>query len=234
MKLSNLVVESFIQKFEETDNFCGFTLPFVFPNGSPAVIHAQRHHADDLHLSDYGMNLESLINSINNERFDALSKVQEIIRPFESLQLFNGAIVSETNASDLMFVLLDYSDVLKAMVDYKYSPRVSHVEDILIKIRQVLDKQYQHLQISPEILGRSGNKYKFNFGSDNTMIDFTTAKTDRTNKLLRKYVDTQHSNPDLNFTVIIDDLESDHYKSEQTILSDFARVQLLSRYISAT
>lgn len=233
MKLSNLIIDSYIQKFSESDNFCGFTLPFVFADGSPAIIHAHRFHADDVQLNDYGLNMESMVKSINNEKFDAEAKIQDLIRPFDTIRFEKGSIISSTNPDELMFALMDFSDLLKAMVEYKYSPRVNHIDEILHKIQVVLEKKYNHLKTSPELFGRSGNKYKFDFGSDNNLIDFTTAKTEKTNKLLRKFIDTQNSNPDLSFTVIIDDLENDRYKSEESILGDFAKVQHLSRYVAA-
>ncbi|WP_404798932.1 DUF1829 domain-containing protein [Acinetobacter thermotolerans] len=82
--------------------------------------------------------------------------------------------------------------------------------------------------MNPEIQGRSGGKYKFNFGSNNQLIDFSEVNKRKTNELLRKYVDTQNLNNDLNFMVILNDLENDKYKSEQSILAEYAVVKPLT------
>lgn len=233
MRLSDMITESFIQKFTDSDNFCGFTLPFVFPNGSPAVIHAHKEPNNDIILSDYGQNISFLYDSIGKTDFNSIEKVKEFVQPYENISVKNNAIHAIATPSDLDFTILDYIEVVKKMVEYHQKIKSGKVDEILENIRIVLEQKYQHIDINPRATGRSGGHYKFNFGLNNLMIDFTTANKDKTNNLLRKFIDTKNRNHDLEFSVIIDDLESDRYKSEQNILSEYATVQKLSSYIAA-
>ena len=114
------------------------------------------------------------------------------------------------------------------MIEFHPKQKSDHVEKILDQLRVILEKNYNHLNINPEIQGRSGGKYKFNFGTENQLIDFSEVNKRRTNDLLRKYVDTQNFNSDLSFMVILDDLENDKYKSEQSILAEYAVVKPLT------
>lgn len=233
MKLSDMIVESFIQKFTDSDNFCGFTLPFIFSNGSPAVIHAHKEPNGNILLSDYGQNISFLYDSIGKTNFDAVEKAKEFIQPYEKICVKNRAINASTTPDDLDFTMLDYLEVVKKMVEYHPKVKNNKIDDILESIRAVLEKKYQHVDINPGAIGRSGGKYNFNFGHDNLMIDFTIASKEKTNYLLRKFIDTKNLNHELEFSVIIDDLENDRYKSEQNILSEYAIVQKLSAYIAA-
>lgn len=231
MKLSNLVIDSFIQKFSESDNFCGFTLPFIFANGSPAVVHAQYDTKGKILLSDYGSNIDNFANSIASIDFNAEEKVKELVKPYRQLFVKDGALQAETYKEELDFVLIDYAEVIKCMIDYKYKEKSHHLDSILATIKAKLEQKYPDLMVNPEMCGRSGSKYKFNFGTDHLMIDFAEANKDKTNRLLRKYVDTQNFNHDLKFSVILDDLDNDRYKTEQSILSDYARIEKLSSFL---
>ncbi|WP_151837088.1 hypothetical protein [Acinetobacter johnsonii] len=228
MKLSNLIVDSFIQKFSEKENFCAFSLPYVFRNGSPAILNAFKHPNGDIELTDNGLNLQAFSESISRVDFDVVAKAREFTLNYPNIHVRDGALLSITSEDDLTFDLLDYSDVLKKMIEFHPKQKSDHVEKILDQLRVILEKNYNHLNINPEIQGRSGGKYKFNFGTENQLIDFSEVNKRRTNDLLRKYVDTQNFNSDLSFMVILDDLENDKYKSEQSILAEYAVVKPLT------
>ncbi|MDC4867352.1 hypothetical protein NQ914_09255, partial [Acinetobacter baumannii] len=107
------------------------------------------------------------------------------------------------------------------------------IDKILDSIREVLEKRFQSIEVSPKLIGRSGEKYGFNFSHDNTFIDYIQADKSKTNTQLRKMIDTQNLNRDVIFNIIIDDLENDKYKSEQMILSEYAVVQRLSKFLQS-
>lgn len=233
MKLSNLIVDSFIQKFSEKENFCAFSLPFVFKNGSPAILNAFRHPNGTLELTDNGLNIQAFANSVGVVDFNAIEKAREFTSNFPNIQVLDQALITMTTDEDLTFDLLDYNDVIRMMIEFQPKPKSDHVTKILDQLRVILEKRFSNLEVSPEVEGRSGGKYKFNFGSNNHMIDFARVDKRKTNDLLRKYVDTQNHNRDLDFMVILDDLENDKYKSEQVVLADFAVVKPLSQMLYA-
>ena len=105
-------------------------------------------------------------------------------------------------------------------------------DEILDSIRNILEKKFSSLEVNPKLIGRSGEKYPFNFSHNNTFIDYIQADKSKTNNQLRKMIDTQYLNDKVVFNIIIDDLESDKYKSEQVILSDYAVVQPLSKFLA--
>ncbi|MDC4869160.1 hypothetical protein NQ914_18615, partial [Acinetobacter baumannii] len=74
--LSDTVLNAFIQKFSEQENSCGFTLPLVFSNGSPAVVYAHKDTRDNIILNDYGLNIRHFEESICIDDFDAIDKVK--------------------------------------------------------------------------------------------------------------------------------------------------------------
>lgn len=233
MKLSNLIVDSFIQKFSEQENFCAFSLPFIFKNGSPAILNAFRHPNGTIELTDNGLNIQAFDDSIGIAGFNVVEKAREFTSNFPNIHILDQALTATTTEEDLTFDLLDYSDVIRMMIEFQPKPKSDHVSKILDQLRIVLEKRFDNLEVSPEVQGRSGGKYKFNFGSNNHMIDFAKVDKRRTNDLLRKYVDTQNHNSDLDFMVILDDLENDKYKSEQVVLADFALVKPLSQMLHA-
>lgn len=228
MKLSRLIVDSFIQKFSEQENFCAFSLPLIFKNGSPAILNAFRHPNGTIELTDNGLNSKSFADSIGVCDFNVSEKIREFTSSYPNISLLDGALVSRTSEDELTFDLLDYSDVIRMMTEYQPKPKSDHVTKILDQLRVILEKSFANLEVSPEVQGRSGGKYKFSFGSANHMIDFARVDKRKTNDLLRKYVDTQNYDNSLDFMVILDDLENDKYKSEQLVLSDFAIVRPLS------
>ncbi|MGQ1456237.1 hypothetical protein ACT4ZD_03735 [Acinetobacter baumannii] len=231
MKLSNLIVDSFIQKFSEQENFCAFSLPFIFKNGSPAILNAFRHPNGSIELTDNGINIQSFSQSIALTDFDVINKAREFASNFENIHIRDNALVSITNETNLAFDLMDYNDVIKMMIEFQPKQKSDQIDKILDQLRIILEKRFDHLKINPEVQGRSGGKYKFSFGSDNHMIDFSRVDKRKTNDLLRKYVDTQNLNNKLDFLVILDDLESDKYKSERSVLADFATVKPLSEML---
>ncbi|MEX5380563.1 hypothetical protein [Acinetobacter towneri] len=233
MKLSNLIVDSFIQKFSEKENFCAFSLPFVFKNGSPAILNAFRHPNGTIELTDNGLNIQAFANSVGVVDFNAIEKAREFTSNFPNIQVLDQALITMTTDEDLTFDLLDYNDVIRMMIEFQPKPKSDHVTKILDQLRVILEKRFSNLEVSPEVEGRSGGKYKFNFGSNNHMIDFARVDKRKTNDLLRKYIDTQNNNRDLDFMVILDDLENDKYKSEQVVLADFAVVKPLSQMLYA-
>lgn len=233
MKLSNLIVDSFIQKFSEKENFCAFSLPFVFKNGSPAFLNAFRHPNGTIELTDNGLNIQAFANSVGVVDFNAIEKAREFTSNFPNIQVLDQALITMTTDEDLTFDLLDYNDVIRMMIEFQPKPKSDHVTKILDQLRVILEKRFSNLEVSPEVEGRSGGKYKFNFGSNNHMIDFARVDKRKTNDLLRKYIDTQNNNRDLDFMVILDDLENDKYKSEQVVLADFAVVKPLSQMLYA-
>ncbi|WP_347473553.1 hypothetical protein ABEF86_16810 (plasmid) [Acinetobacter thermotolerans] len=228
MNLSNLIVDSFIQKFSEKENFCAFNLPYIFKNGTPAILNAFKHPNGEIELTDNGLNLQAFAESVGRVDFDIISKAREFTQHYPNILIRDGALLSMTTEEDLTFDLLDYGEVLRKMIEYQPKQRSEHVEQILNQLRTILEKSFKHLDINPEIQGRSGGKYKFNFGSNNQLIDFSEVNKRKTNELLRKYVDTQNLNNDLNFMVILNDLENDKYKSEQSILAEYAVVKPLT------
>ena len=233
MKLSNLIVDSFIQKFSEKENFCAFSLPFFFKNGSPAILNAFRHPNGTIELTDNGLNIQAFANSVGVVDFNAIEKAREFTSNFPNIQVLDQALITMTTDEDLTFDLLDYNDVIRMMIEFQPKPKSDHVTKILDQLRVILEKRFSNLEVSPEVEGRSGGKYKFNFGSNNHMIDFARVDKRKTNDLLRKYIDTQNNNRDLDFMVILDDLENDKYKSEQVVLADFAVVKPLSQMLYA-
>lgn len=233
MKLSNLIVDSFIQKFSEQENFCAFSLPFVFKNGSPAILNAFRHPNGAIELTDNGLNIQAFADSIGFSNFDVIEKAREFTSSYSNIHILDQALTVITNENELTFDLLDYNDVIKMMIEFEPKPKSDHATKILDQLRIILEKRFSNLEMSPEVQGRSGGKYKFNFGSNNHLIDFARVDKRKTNDLLRKYVDTHNYNSDLDFMVILDDLENDKYKSEQAVLADFALVKPLSQMLHA-
>lgn len=231
MKLSNLIVDSFIQKFSEQENFCAFSLPFIFKNGTPAILNAFRHPNGIIELTDNGLNIQSFSESIGSADFNVIEKAREFASGFKNIHILDQALTATTTEDELTFDLLDYSDVIKMMIEFQPKPKSDHVTKILDQLRIILERRFGNLEVSPEVQGRSGGKYKFNFGSNNHMIDFARVDKRRTNDLLRKYVDTQNHDNRLDFMVILDDLENDKYKSEQAVLADFALVKPLSQML---
>ncbi|MFW1968138.1 MULTISPECIES: hypothetical protein [Acinetobacter] len=232
MNLSSLIIDSYIQKFYETENFCSFSLPHIFKNGTPAILNASRRPNGNIELTDNGMNIQAFSDSIIFNDFNAIDKVKEFTQEFKNIQVVDQALVGISNDSDLIFDLLDYSDILRKMIDFNPKHKSNNIDVLLSKLRIILEKEYASLEVNPRILGRSGEKYKFSFGSENKLIDFSEVNKNKTNHLLRKYIDTQTLNSELKFMVILDDLENDKYKSEQRILSDFAQVKPLSKILS--
>lgn len=228
MNLSNLIIDSFIQKFSDEGNFCAFSLPLVFKNGSPAILNAIRHPNGNIELTDNGLNIQSFRDTIGLYQFDAIGKVREFASDFENISIIDQSLISLSDESSLTYDLMDYCDLIRQMILYNPKQKSDYVTKILDQLRIVLEQKFSDLAVSPEIKGRSGGKYRFDFGSGNQLIDFSKVNKRKTNDLLRKYVDTQNLNNDLQFLVILDDLENDKYKSEQTVLSDFAVVKPLS------
>ena len=231
MNLSSLIVDSYIQKFYEAENFCSFSLPHIFKNGTPAILNASRRPNGDIELTDNGLNIQAFSESIAICDFNAIDKVKELSQDFKNIHVIDQALVSTSTDSELIFDLLDYADVLRKMIDFNPKSKSKHVTEVLSKLRLVLERDHVGLEVNPRVAGRSGEKYKFSFGYENHLIDFSEINKNKTNHLLRKYIDTQTLNNDLKFMVILDDLENDKYKSEQRILSDFAQVKPLSRVL---
>lgn len=232
MNLSSLIVDSYIQKFYETENFCSFSLPHIFKNGTPAILNASRRPNGNIELTDNGLNIQAFSESIALNDFNAIDKVREFSKDFKNIQVVDRSLVAVSSDSELIFDLLDYSDILRKMIDFNPKYKSNNIEVLLSKLRVILEREYVGLEVNPRIAGRSGERYKFSFGSENKLIDFSEVNKNKTNHLLRKYVDTQTLNNELKFMVILDDLENDKYKSEQRILSDFAQVKPLSKILS--
>ncbi|MDC4966109.1 hypothetical protein OHW02_14845 [Acinetobacter baumannii] len=232
--LSDTVLNAFIQKFSEQENSCGFTLPLVFPNGSPAVVYAHKDTRDNIILNDYGLNIRHFEESICIDDFDAIEKVKNFCSNYDSISVKGGCLIAESSIKHLDFTVIEYTELLGKLINYQYKSR-SHqaIDKILDSIREVLEKRFQSIEVSPKLLGRSGEKYGFNFSHDNTFIDYIQADKSKTNTQLRKMIDTQNLNRDVTFNIIIDDLESDKYKSEQMILSEYAVVQRLSKFLQS-
>lgn len=228
MNLSNLIIDSFIQKFSDEGNFCAFSLPMVFKNGSPAIINAYKHPNGEIEITDNGLNLRSFSDSIALYSFDAVAKTREFALEFPNISVVDQSIISISTEDSLAYDLMDYSDVLRQMIAFNPRHKSDHISKILEQLRVVLEQRFSALTINTEVQGRSGGKYRFDFSSGNQMIDFSKVDKRKTNDLLRKYVDTQNLNNELKYIVILDDLENDKYKSEQSVLSDFATVKPLS------
>lgn len=233
MHLSDTVLNAFIQKFSDQENSCGFTLPLVFPNGSPAVVYAHKDTRDNIILSDYGLNVRHFDESISAVDFDPIEKIKNFCKSYESISLQNGCLIAESSIKNLDFTVIEYTELLGKLINYQYKPRThSAIEEILDAIRVTLERKFSLIQINPKLRGRSGENYPFNFSHHNTFIDYIQADKSKTNNQLRKMIDTQSINDNVIFNIIIDDLESDKYKSEQVILSDYAVVQPLSKFLA--
>lgn len=232
--LSDIVLNAFIQKFSEQENSCGFTLPLVFSNGSPAVVYAHKDTRDNIILNDYGLNIRHFEESICIDDFDAIDKVKNFCSNYDSITVKGGCLIAESSIKNLDFTVIEYTELLGKLINYQYKSR-SHqaIDKILDSIREVLEKRFQSIEVSPKLIGRSGEKYGFNFSHDNTFIDYIQADKSKTNTQLRKMIDTQNLNRDVIFNIIIDDLENDKYKSEQMILSEYAVVQRLSKFLQS-
>src|SRR5690606_1141545 len=113
MKLSNLIVDSFIQKFSEQENFCAFSLPFIFKNGSPAILNAFRHPNGTIELTDNGLNIQAFDDSIGIAGFNVVEKAREFTSNFPNIHILDQALTATTTEEDLTFDLLDYSDVIR-------------------------------------------------------------------------------------------------------------------------
>lgn len=232
--LSNTVLNAFMQKISEDDNSCGFTLPLVFPNGSPAIVYAHKDTRDNIVLSDYGLNIRHFEESVCVSDFDAIDRVKNFCKLYESTFVKNGCLMAESTIQQLDFTVIEYMEILGKLIGYQYKTR-SHqaIEEILDSIRVVLERKFTDIEVSPKLIGRSGGKYGFDFSHHNTFIDYIQVDKNKTNNLLRKMIDTQHLNQDILFNIIIDDLENDKYKSEQMILADYAKVQPLSKFLAS-
>ncbi|MEQ1320900.1 hypothetical protein [Acinetobacter guillouiae] len=233
MHLSDTVLNAFIQKFSDQENSCGFTLPLIFPNGSPAVVYARKDTKDNIILSDYGLNVRHFDESVGVMDFDAIDKIKYFCKSYESISMQSGCLIAVSSMKQLDFTVIEYTELLSKLINYQYKSR-SHqaIDEILDSIRVVLEKKFSSIEVSPKLVGRSGEKYPFNFSHNNTFIDYIQADKNKTNNQLRKMIDTQNLNTNVSFNIIIDDLENDKYKSEQTILSDYAVVQPLSKFLT--
>lgn len=230
--LSDTVLNAFMQKISDRDNSCGFTLPLVFPNGSPAIVYAHKGTRDEIILNDYGLNIRHFDESVSAIDFDAIEKVKQFSKD-TSVFVKSGCMMAEASIERLDFTVLEYTEVLNKLICFQYKSK-SHraIDEILDSIRIALERRFNSIEVSPKLVGRSGEKYKFNFSHLNTFIDYMQADKNKTNTQLRKMIDTKHLNQDVQFNIIIDDLESDKYKTEQTILSEYAKVQPLSRFLA--
>lgn len=232
--LSDTVLNAFMQKISDSDNSCGFTLPLVFPNGSPAIVYAHKNTRDNIILSDYGLNVRHFEESVCVNDFDAIEKIKQFCQSYDSTFVENGCLMAESSIQQLDFAVIEYTELLGKLIGYQYKSRSHHaIDKILDSIRVVLERKFTSIEISPKLIGRSGEKYGFNFSHQNVFIDYVQADKNKTNTLLRKFIDTLHINQDIKFNIIIDDLENDKYKAEQTILSDYARVQPLSKFLAS-
>lgn len=233
MHLSDTVLNAFMQKISDDDNSCGFTLPLIFPNGSPAIVYAHKNTRDDIVLSDYGLNIRHFEESVCVNDFDAIEKIKQFCKSYDSTFVENGCLMAKSSLEQLDFTVIEYTELLSKLIGYQYKSR-SHlaIDQILDSIRIVLEKKFTSIEVSPKLIGRSGEKYGFNFSHNNTFIDYVQADKNKTNTQLRKMIDTKHLNTEVNFNIIIDDMENDKYKSEQMILSDYAKVQPLSKFLA--
>jgi hypothetical protein len=235
MNLSDIVLSAFIQKFSDQENSCGFTLPLIFPNGSPAIVYAHKDTRDNIILSDYGLNIRHFDESVGVIDFDPIEKIKYFCKEYESISIQKGCLVAKSTVKQLDFTVIEYIELLGKLINYQYKSRTHRaIDEILDSIRSVLEKKFSSIEVSPKLMGRSGEKYPFNFSHDNTFIDYIQADKNKTNSQLRKMIDTHNLNDDLKFNIIIDDLENDKYKSEQAILSDYAIVQRLSKFLQAS
>lgn len=233
MHLSDTVLNAFIQKFSDQENSCGFTLPLVFPNGSPAVVYAHKDTKDNIILSDYGLNVRHFDESVGIVDFDAIDKIKYFCKAYESISIQKGCLVAESTIKQLDITVIEYTELLSKLIAYQYKSRTHKaIDEILDSIRSILEKKFPSIEVNPKLMGRSGEKYPFNFSHSNTFIDYIQADKNKTNNQLRKMIDTQYLNEKVVFNIIIDDLESDKYKSEQVILSDYAVVQPLSKFLA--
>jgi len=234
MHLSDTVLNAFMQKISDSDNSCGFTLPLVFPNGSPAIVYAHKDTRDQIILSDYGLNVRHFEESVCVDDFDAVDKIKYFCKSYESTFVENGCLMATSSIKQLDFTVIEYTELLSKLINYQYRSR-SHqvIEDILSSIKVVLERKFSSIEVSPKLIGRSGEKYDFNFAHHSTFIDYIQADKNKTNTQLRKMIDTKNLNSDISFNIIIDDLENDKYKSEQMILSDYAKVQPLSKFLAS-
>ena len=230
--LSDTVLNAFMQKISDGDNSCGFTLPLVFPNGSPAIVYAHKNTRDQIILSDYGLNVRHFEESICINDFDAIDKIKQFCTLYESTYVKDGCLMAESSIKQLDFTVIEYTEILSKLIAYQYKTK-SHraIDRILESIKVTLEKKFLSIEVSPKLIGRSGEKYGFNFSHRNTFIDYIQADKNKTNTQLRKMIDTKHLNPDISFDIIIDDLENDKYKQEQTILSDYAKVHPLTKFL---
>ena len=231
-KLSEIVLNSFIQSISDEGNSCGFSLPFIFENGSPAVVYAHKTTTDKIILNDHGLNIRFFHESIGIADFNSEDKIKDFISLYDNIFIKNGSLIAESTVDDLDFTMLDYTDVLKKMISFKYkSKEHKAIDEILEKIKKTLELKFSNIIVHPELVGKSGGKYKFNFAHGNTYIDFIEPEKNKTNSLLRKMIDTQTPDSNINFNVIIDDMENDKYKTEQSIISEYAQVQTLSKFL---
>lgn len=232
--LSTIVLNAFMQKISESENSCGFSLPLVFSNGSPAVVYAHKDTRNNVILNDYGLNIRHFEESLCIDDFDAIDKVKEFCKSYDSTYVSGGCLMAKSSLEQIDFAVIEYTELLTKLINYHYKSRTHHnIDRILESIRKVLEKKFSHIEVGPKITGRSGGKYSFDFAHQNTFIDYVQADKTKTNNLLRKMIDTQNLHDDISFNIIIDDLETDKYKSEQTILSDYAKVQPLSRFLAS-
>lgn len=233
-QLSEKVLNAFMQKISDKDNSCGFTLPLIFDNGSPAVVYAYGDSRDNVIFSDFGLNIKNFEESVSIVDFNAIDKIKEFTKHYDSIYINNGCLMAESSIEQLDFTVIEYTELVRKLISYQYKSR-SHVaiDKILDSIKTVLEKKFNSIEVSPKLIGRSGEKYGFNFSHDTNFIDYIQADKTKTNTLLRKMIDTQNLNQDISFSIIIDDLENDKYKAEQMILSDYAKVQPLSRFLKS-
>lgn len=229
MNLAQLIIDSYISVYEN-NNAYAFSLPHIFDDGTPAMLHAHKDTKGKIILTDSGLNIQTFAQNFYLNQEQAIEKVRTLAQHFKQIKVQDGAILITTTVEQLSFDLLDYQDLIQNMIHFKpKAPR--NYNDILQRLEIILSQQLQNLVRNPQLVGRSGGKYHFSFGSGLSMIDFSQVDKNKTNTLLRKYLDVQHIYDDLDITVILNDLENDKYKSEQIILSDFATVKPLSKLL---
>ena len=131
MNLSNLIVDSFIQKFSEEDNFCAFSLPLVFKNGTPAILNAHKHPNGDIELTDNGLNIYTFRESIGIFNFDAIEKTREFASNFQNIRVVDQSLISVSNVDHLAFDLMDYSDVIRQMINFNPKHKSNDMTKIL-------------------------------------------------------------------------------------------------------
>ena len=118
--LSNTVLNAFMQKISESDNSCGFTLPLVFPNGSPAIVYAHKDTRDNIILSDYGLNIRHFEESVCVNDFDTIEKVKGFCKLYESTFVKNGCLMAESTIQQLDFTVIEYEEILGKLIGYQY------------------------------------------------------------------------------------------------------------------